>query len=400
MKIIHTADIHIGKKLYEQPLSANHDAFFTQLSDYVSAEKPEAVLISGDVFDNCNPSVESLGAFNKGLLQVHAACPFTQIIVMSGNHDSAQRLAVNAELWESQNVHIVTVLSRDDNGFPVFDQNIITVKDADGQPSALVGVVPFAYEANFPKCEGDITQNVQSYYSGLISRMNELNQANLPVILMGHFTASGNIDLTGHSKNGSIGGEDAVDVTKFGLGYDYFALGHIHHCQPIKETDNHAWYSGSPVPVNFDESYHHSVSLVTILDRKPFVKLLPIHVPHNLVTFPQNPVPFDDALSKLMSYTKPDFIRLNVWANSLSNNAQYRVEKMVRENNLPCKVLIIDPQKTEEEKRIEQEKNQKQVDLKTFQTEYTPLEIVNRVFPTDLTSELQTILNEAITKCK
>lgn len=397
MKIIHTADLHIGKKLYEQSLAENHEAFFAQLAQIVAEEKPEALLLSGDIFDSCNPSVESQETYNEGLLNIHNANPTTQIVVMSGNHDSAARLGVNAKLWSAHNVHVVTELHRDANRMPLFDKNIITITDAEGQPCALVGVVPFAYEANFPRCADDISNNVCSYYRGLVRRMNEMNTSGLPVILMGHLAVSGNIDVTGHRNNGTIGGMDTLDVTDFGSGYDYFALGHIHRMQPIAGTGDRAWYSGSPVAANFDEDYMHGVNLVTFEGRTATVQNIPIGVPHKLVTFPTETVPFPDAVQMLETYGGADYIRLNVWANTTPQNAIYEVQKMVDDKNLPFKVLYIHPNLTDEEKAKNAAEIQ-QLDLHSFREVITPMQIAKNCLKSELDG-LEEILTEAINHC-
>ena len=112
MKIIHTSDWHLGHTLYEHDRTAEHTAFLTQLRDIVEDEKPDALLVSGDIYDRTNPSTSVQKMYYKALLDMHAACPEMTIVVTAGNHDSKAMLELGRELWLMAGVRVVGQVER------------------------------------------------------------------------------------------------------------------------------------------------------------------------------------------------------------------------------------------------------------------------------------------------
>ena len=107
MKIIHTSDWHLGHILYEHDRTAEHAAFLSQLRDIVAEEKPDALLVSGDIYDRTNPSTSVQKMYYRALLDIHSACPDMAIIVTAGNHDSKAMLELGRELWQMAGVTVV-----------------------------------------------------------------------------------------------------------------------------------------------------------------------------------------------------------------------------------------------------------------------------------------------------
>ena len=129
---------------------------------------------------------------------------------------------------------------------------------------------------------------------------------------MAHLSIEGS-DRSGHDE--SIGGIEYVPLSAMGEGYDYLALGHIHCPQDIKGSHHHARYCGTPLPVSFDETYPHSVSIIELeKGAEPQISTREIENPIPLVTLPHDPTPFEDALKLLEEYPeeKPAYLRLNV----------------------------------------------------------------------------------------
>ena len=151
--------------------------------------------------------------------------------------------------------------------------------------------------------------------------MEERNTDGLPVIMMAHTTVQG-CNFTGHdnANETSVGGIDSMPHDAFGKGYDYLALGHIHHAQFIHGTNHRMRYSGTPLAVSFDETYDHSVSLVEISKHgeEPKLTVIPIDNPQPLVTLPtQGTASWDKAKKLLESFPNDNqaYIRLNVEVN-------------------------------------------------------------------------------------
>lgn len=307
MKILHTADWHLGQSFYGFDRLASQASFLEQLCSIVRDEQPDAMVLSGDVFDTSMPSAAAQRLYADNMLAIHQAAPEMEIVVISGNHDSASRLEIYRNLWEPQRVHVVGTLRRNLDSSADYSAHIIEIKG-----KGLIAAVPYVYSHNFPFAEGDCQA---AFFRGLAEAVEARNADSLPTVLMAHLAVLGS-DLTGHRRmqNDSIGTVDYINVSDLGDGYDYIALGHIHHRQSPKGADS-VEYSGSPLAVNFDERYPHSVTVVELHHgATPVKKHVHIDDPVPLVTVPDSPAPFEDALKSLADFDaeKDAFVRLNV----------------------------------------------------------------------------------------
>jgi exonuclease SbcD len=273
---IHTSDWHLGQNFYGYDRSEEHKDFLRQLADIVRKRQPDALLVSGDIYHTAAPSNAAVNLYVNAMLDIHRACPTMAIIVIAGNHDSASRLDSDKRLWELANVTVLGGIARDADGKANFDRHIIKVED-----NGIVAAVPFAYPSSFPvpADEAEIVrdQRQQAYFQALLDHTQELNTKGLPVVLMAHLAVN-NSDFTGHDYNMM----ESFEIGTLGTGYDYAALGHIHRPQQLSER---ARYSGTPIPVSFDERCEHSVSIVEIdshgslphIETKVIKNLKPLH---------------------------------------------------------------------------------------------------------------------------
>lgn len=330
MKFIHTSDWHLGQVFNGYDREEEHRTFFRRLAGYVSEHRPDALLVSGDVFHNSIPSMAAMKLYNEALLMLHESCPSMSIVVTAGNHDSGSRLEIDRSLWSHFGVSVTGGLARKD-GLADMDRHIVPVSSPDGSLSGYVIALPHIYHSAYPAVDQDngaadaATSDGRqaAFYRALLRRVSEINTSSLPVVMMAHLAVTG-CDITGHDV--PVGGMDYTPLETFGTGYDYLALGHIHHPQFVGRRGSRpdgdvyvmdapvARYSGSPVPVSFDEDYPHSVSLVEIGAGKVTVEELPVPVEIPMVTVPEEPLPFDDALWCLSAYPSDSraYIRLNV----------------------------------------------------------------------------------------
>ncbi|MEO8860297.1 MAG: exonuclease subunit SbcD, partial [Ginsengibacter sp.] len=132
MKILHTADWHIGQLFHEYDRTYEHQQFLNWLVKTLHEEKLDVLLISGDVFDLSNPSAASIKMFYTFLNKAVKLNPALQIIITAGNHDSASRLESPKPLLESSNIHIIGVVEKDANGNIDYKKMIIPLKDKNG----------------------------------------------------------------------------------------------------------------------------------------------------------------------------------------------------------------------------------------------------------------------------
>lgn len=256
MKIIHTADLHIGQIIYQNyDRNDEHQHFFRQLEEWCKAEKPDALLISGDVFDIQQPSASTKRAFTEYFVQLHQSCPDMCIVITAGNHDSASRIQADSAVWKLANTYLVGTS-------PSLE---LLETDTNWQDNYIVALEK-GFIVALPYMIGERREQIQS----ILDRVEAMNQENKPVILMGHLAITG-LDATGHDFE--IGKIKTQEIASLGTGYDYLALGHIHKPQTIghqadamKEEVSYPSpvirYSGSALHVSCDETYPHSVSVV------------------------------------------------------------------------------------------------------------------------------------------
>lgn len=261
MKIIHTADLHLGQVIYQNyDRTDEHRHFFRQLEQWCREERPDALVVSGDVFDIQQPSAAVRRFFTDHFVSLHRQCPEMQIVIVAGNHDSASRLHADHSVWRLANTRIVGM-------GPAIER----LSGPDGWQDDYIVRLPSGFIVALPYMVGDRQKLIQS----ILDRVAAANTEGLPVVMTGHLTVTG-ADATGHSFE--IGKVKTASIESLGEGYDYLALGHIHKPQTINHeqepTDQAITYaspvvrySGSALHVSCDETYPHTVSIVDI-DRR------------------------------------------------------------------------------------------------------------------------------------
>ena len=298
MKILHTSDWHLGHTLYNYDRREEQITMLQQMVNIVKNEKPDAFLLCGDVYHTAQPSAEIQTLLTEALVSIHDAHPQMVMVVTAGNHDSATKHEIFRTPWKALKVHTVGMLEKENP-----EAHIIEVPG-----KGFVIAVPYANERNIP----------EGYFQQLLEAVAERNTDNLPVVMMAHTTVKG-CDFTGHDRGTeyAVGGIDSLDIGQLGEGYDYLALGHIHHEQFVHTGKHNARYSGTPIPISFDENYAHFVSMVEISKHgeKPEVKKIEIENPRPLVTLPTTgTATWEEAKELLKNFPDdiPAYIRLNV----------------------------------------------------------------------------------------
>lgn len=298
MKIIHTSDWHLGQNLYGYDRTQEQSGALRQIEELVQQETPDALVVSGDIYDTPQPSSAVQTLFTEAIMRIHKASPQTEIIITAGNHDSGAKHEISRVLWETQSVHMIGTINKEDT--------LEQIIELPGK--GFIIAVPYSSERHIP----------EGFWQGLLDEVEAQNEDGLPVVLMAHLTVSG-CDFKGHdnAKDISVGGIDAVELEELGVGYDYVALGHIHRAQTIEGSDGRVRYSGTPIPVSFDEDYPHTVSVVEIASHgaTPMIREIAINNPYPLVTLPSDGyAPWNEVKRLLTEYPKDNhsYVRLNV----------------------------------------------------------------------------------------
>ncbi|MGX5690125.1 exonuclease SbcCD subunit D C-terminal domain-containing protein [Arcticibacter tournemirensis] len=254
MKILHTADWHLGKKLEQCERTEEHQHFLNWLIEKLKAECIDVLIIAGDIFDTGSPSNTALELYYRFLRNVKDTC-CRDVIIIGGNHDSISTLNAPRELLKFFNVYIV-------GGVPdEFTEQIIPIKDISGKLQVVVCAVPFLRDKDIrlsvpgetgAEREARIKQGICDHYNRFKEHIAPYKAEGIPVIATGHLFAAG-AGTSDSEKEIHVGNLGQVCGDQFPEEFDYIALGHIHRPQKVNKMD-HIRYSGSPVPLSFSES--------------------------------------------------------------------------------------------------------------------------------------------------
>ena len=297
MKIIHTADWHIGQTFFGYDRFQEHQYFLDWLTDQITTQQIDVLLISGDIFDVANPSAQAQRQFYRFLRRVTEQNPGLQIILIAGNHDSASRLETPIPLLEEMNIQIRGTVRKRADGTIDTEELIIELKDRSGKRQGWCLAVPYLRQGDYPavESEGDPYQaGVKAMYDKLVACVEERRQKQEAIIAMGHLQAAGSqISEGDQSERLIIGGLEGIPSSVFPSQITYGALGHIHREQQIANR-NEIRYAGSPLPMSFaEENYRHGVILLEI-DKGILLNQTKI-IFNPLVTLlriPKHPAPF------------------------------------------------------------------------------------------------------------
>ena len=247
MKFLHLADLHLGKRVNGFSMLEDQAHILRQILAILDDEQPDGVLIAGDVYDKPVPSVEAVGLLDGFLTELRARG--VPVLLISGNHDSPERLAFGGRVMDSCGIHIS----------PVYDGALapVTLQDAFGP--VHVWLLPFVKPAHVRRWFPDA--DIESYTDAMAEAVAhmDIDTAARNVLVTHQFVTGG---TRSGSEELSVGGTDNVDSGVFAP-FDYVALGHLHGAQHIgRETIR---YAGSPLKYSFSEARQHkSVTVVTL----------------------------------------------------------------------------------------------------------------------------------------
>ena len=266
MKFIHLSDLHLGKRVNEISMLDDQKYILSQILRIIDTVQPDALLISGDVYDKSIPSAEAVTLFDDFLYRL--AKRSLPVLIISGNHDSPERLAFGGRLMQSSGIHISKVYDG--------DLQPITLTDAIGEVHfwLLPFLKPIHVRQFFPE------ETIESYTDACAAAIKHMPlRKNTRNVLLAHQFVTG--AATCESETVSVGGTDNVDASVF-ADFDYVALGHIHSPQNV--GSNRIRYCGTPLKYSFSEAAHHKSVTVVELGKKGelHLELVPLIPRHDL----------------------------------------------------------------------------------------------------------------------
>lgn len=252
MKFIHLSDLHLGKRVNEFSMLEDQKYILDEIIKVIDDEKPDGVLIAGDVYDKSVPSIEAVQLFDDFLYRLSGRA--LQVFVISGNHDSPERIAFGARLMERSGVHLS----------PVYAGTVTSMSMQDAYGMVHIHMLPFVKPSHVRRFYPDA--EIENYTDAVLTALSDLPKASSERnVLVTHQFVTG--ASRSDSEEISVGGSDNVDAAVFD-GFDYVALGHIHGPQNVGTGKGTVRYCGTPLKYSFSEAKHEkSVTVVELKEK-------------------------------------------------------------------------------------------------------------------------------------
>lgn len=376
MKLFHLSDLHIGKIVNGYEMWEDQRYVFDQVLSYVREEQPDAVMIAGDIYDKAVPSAKAVTEFDEFLTEL--ADSGTIILIISGNHDSAERLDFASSIMKKQNIYM--------KGTYGGEAMKVTMQDKWGDVNFYL--MPFVKPSNVKNTLSDLTEEPEKE-SAALTYTEAMQQAVAAMqvdpgkrnVLIAHqnVTNSG-VNRRSDSETISIGGLDNIDRTVFDI-FDYVALGHLHSPQQIGKPEIR--YCGTPVIYSMSEADDQkSVTVVELGEKgKLSIRELPLHQLHAWYNFTGT---LDEAMSR---EANEDYARIVLTDKETIIDVQARL-RTVYKNLMSVEFQMADGSRPEQERTLE--------DVKKLAPDEAFADFYNRKMKRELSDENAVYIRQLI----
>ena len=254
MKILHTSDWHIGRKLYSRKRYEEFEAFFDWLREIVIKEKIDILIVSGDIFDNTTPGNRAQQIYYNFLRDI-SRTECSGVVITGGNHDSPTFLNAPSKILSTLDIHIIGDAKEN------LEEEVLVLKNSAGE-KIIICAVPYLRDRDLRNVEeGEsisgknfkIIQGIKDHYEKVLDIADKID-SDIPVVAMGHLFATGGKTFDDDGvRDLYVGTIGHIGAEVFPETIDYLALGHLHIPQKVGGRDNFR-YSGSPIPMGFNEA--------------------------------------------------------------------------------------------------------------------------------------------------
>lgn len=366
MRIIHTADWHLGQFFYSKSRAAEHQQFLDWLLAAIVQHQVDALIVAGDLFDTGSPPSYARELFNRFVVALQpSGC---QLIVLAGNHDSVATLNESRELLACLNTRVIT------SATPGGEQQVLTLQQRDGMPGALLCAIPYLRPRDILRSQAGqsgrdkqlsllqaIEQHYQHCYAAAVAQREAMGST-LPIISTGHLTTVG-VSKSDSVRDIYIGTLDAFPAQAFPPA-DYIALGHIHRAQRIADSD-HIRYSGSPIALSFDElGREKSVFLLEFSTRLESVTPLVIPSFQPMQMLKGAMAEIEQQLTAFHTYEGdlPVWLDIEITTQEYLSDLQRRIEQLTE--SLPVEVLLVRRSRDQRQRSLARLENETLSELK------------------------------------
>lgn len=406
MKILHTADWHLGQTFYEYDRTFEHEQFLNWLVTTIKDSCIDVLLVCGDVFDVSNPSAASVKMFYTFLKDAVNANPNLQIIVVAGNHDSPSRLEAPKPLLEIFNITIIGNVQKTQTGDIDYEKLVIPIKNSQGEIAAWCMAVPFLKTGDYQviaDSEQPYTDGVSNFYKKIYDyTLTQLKEGDT-IIALGHLhtTDAGKNDDRGERP--IMGGSEWIPASAFDENIAYTALGHIHRAMKIGGREN-VRYSGSPIPMSFsEENYKHQVVLIEI-EKQNVVDIKTILVPVSvgLLRIPTEHKTLLNVLDELRLLPESEttdltivpYLQVKVLLDKPEPSLRHHIEQAISKKNV--RLANIDTKYPDKEKEADKQTVLSVEQLNDLMPQDVFLKIYKSKYSSEPANELMQYLNEVI----
>ncbi|MEX3170622.1 exonuclease subunit SbcD [Serratia quinivorans] len=358
MRLIHTSDWHLGQYFFTKSRAAEHQAFLRWLIEQIEQQQVDALIVAGDLFDTGSPPSYARELYNRFVVELQrTGC---QLVVLGGNHDSVATLNESRELLSCLNTTVIA------NAQSESKQQILVLNQRDGQPGAVLCAIPFlrprdlltsrAGESGVQKQQAlqeAIADHYQRLYQAACARRDALGLP-LPIVATGHLTTVG-VTTSDSVRDIYIGTLDAFPAQAFPPA-DYIALGHIHRAQNVAKSE-HIRYSGSPIPLSFDELGKAKSVFMVDFSAGALQQVTTLEIPSfqpmqlikgDLAQIEQQLQQFADYQGEL-----PVWLDIEVATQDYLSDIQRRIQLLA--DQLPVEVVLLRRSKEQRRQAIEQQ---------------------------------------------
>ncbi len=301
MRLLHTSDWHLGRRLYNKTRHTEHALFLDWLLTTLQQQAVDVLLIAGDIFDTAAPSLTAQELYYTFLGRV-AKSGCRHVVITAGNHDAAAFLNAPSSILKALQVWVVGAASSQketeihpETPCAALSEEVLVLHTADGEPELIVCATPYLRDSDVRRVspgesledkEYKLSEGIRAHYAHVGQCAKHLQQKHhVPVVGMGHlFAAGGRVAEDEGIRELYVGSLQRVAATVFPKVFAYTALGHLHEAQKVNNRDD-LRYSGAPLPMSFGEARHcKSVCLVDLeYESDVQVTLLPIPIFQHLI---------------------------------------------------------------------------------------------------------------------
>jgi exonuclease SbcD len=263
LKILHTSDWHLGRRLYGRLRYEEFEAFLQWLENTISTQQVDILIVAGDIFDTMTPSNKAQALYYEFLGRVSRSC-CQHVVIVAGNHDSPTFLDAPSNVLKFLNVHVIGTACDD------LEDEVLVLGDDDNNPHCIIAAVPYLRDRDVRSSsagesadskDANVIKGIRTHYDEVASiakgqqaELIKIHQRHIPIIATGHlFAAGGKTTDDDGVRDLYVGSLGKISADMFDEGFDYVALGHLHVPQRVGGRES-IRYSGSPIAMGFGEA--------------------------------------------------------------------------------------------------------------------------------------------------